>query len=296
MSTEPLRIGAVGAGRVFDRLYRPALEHVPGLTLGAIADPDPAVRGGAPAAAWAFEKLEDLLDAGLCAGVLILAPAPLHAELAAVALGRGVPVLLEKPSASDESALSAWPDDWRALVTPARPRRYWREYLEVRREHSAAPRFQFVLRTSPSAWDAGRVDPPADDLLPHVTDLAEWVSRSPVRDVTGSCGPVEGAGEFTLEDGRTVTWEVGHGDGYEERVTAGGVTIDLSRSSAQARLARRLSGRPERDVEGVARMLRLWERRLRSEVVTGLPGFDTALTEVRIHSALVAERKPGSSD
>jgi predicted dehydrogenase len=294
MIDEPIRVAAVGAGRVFERLYTPALALVPGLRLAAIADPDPAARGKAPQGAWAFERLEDLLDAGLCAGVMVLAPAPLHAHLARTVLSRGLPVLLEKPSVLTESDFAGWPESWHALVTPARPRRYWREYLAVRRDHSAAPSFQFVLRTSPAAWGAGRLDPPVDDLLPHVIDLAEWLSRSPVAGVSGACGPTDGAGEFVLKDGRMVRWEIGHGDAYEERVTAGHTAIDLARPAFRARLGRRLSRRPERDVEGVARMLGLWARRLRQEPAPGLPTFETALGEVRLRDALArAGAKPG---
>jgi predicted dehydrogenase len=294
MSDEPIRVAAVGAGRVFERLYRPALALVQDLRLAAIADPDPVARGNVPQGAWAFERLGDLLDAGLCAGVMVLAPAPLHAHLAQTVLSRGLPILLEKPSVLTEADFAGWPMSWHDLVTPARPRRYWREYLEIRREHSIAENFHLVLRTSPDAWGAGAIDPPADDLLPHVIDLAEWLSRSPVAGVSGACGPTDGAGEFALADGRTVRWEIGHGDAYEERLTAGDTTIDLARPAFRDRLGRWLSRRPERDVEGVARMLGLWARRLRQEPAPGLPTFETALGEVRLRDALArAGGKPG---
>jgi predicted dehydrogenase len=294
MSGEPIRIAAVGAGRVFERLYAPALQLSGGLRLGAIADPDPAARGKAPQGAWAFERLEDLLDAGLCAGVMILAPAPLHADLARTVLARGLPILLEKPSVLTEADFSDWPVSWHDLVTPARPRRYWREYLGIRREHSSAESFHLVLRTSPAAWGAGAMDPPDTDLLPHVIDLAEWLSRSQVQGIGGACGPENDAGQFTLADGRTIRWEIGHGDAYEERVTAGDTTVDLARSTFRARLEKRLRGRAERDVEGVARMLGLWARRLRQEAAPGLPTFATALAEVRLRDALApAAGTPG---
>jgi hypothetical protein len=115
-----------------------------------------------------------------------------------------------------------------------------------------------------------------------------------VQGVSGACGPTEGAGEFALQDGRVVRWEIGHGDTYEERLTAGNTVIDLARSTLRARLGRRLSQHPKRDVEGVVRMLGLWARRLRHEPAPGLPTFQTALTEVRLRDALGrAGDKPG---
>lgn len=286
MTEEPIRIAAVGAGRVFERLYVPALGQVPNLRLAAIADPDVGARAKAPEGAWAFEQLDDLLGAGLCAAVMILAPAPQHAALAHAALSRGLPILLEKPSVLSEPELAGWPDAWRELVTPARPRRYWREYLAMRRDHSAASAFQIVLRTSPPAWGAGSIDPPANDLLPHVIDLAEWLARSPVQGVTGAVGDTEGAGEFLLEDARTVRWEIGHGDAYDEQVSADGITVNLAHTGFRARAVKRLRGRPERDVEGVSRMLRLWAKRLSGADVPALPGFEIAWREVRLRDAL----------
>lgn len=291
----PLRIGAVGAGRVFERLYAPALARVPGLSLRAIADPSPVARGRAGPGVIAFESLDELLAADTCEALLILSPGGLHVAHARAALARGLPIVLEKPSAAKESELLAWPEPWRAMVTPARPRRYWREYLALRRGYPALRRelegtaaLGLLLQTSPAAWGAMEPDRLTDDLLPHVIDLAEWLSRTRARDIAGIVDGASGHGDLCMDDGRIVTWEVGHGDAYAERITIGKTTLDLSRESLRLRLARRLYGRPPRDVEGVARMLRLWERRLRGEPAPGLPGFETALQEVRLRAALAA--------
>jgi len=95
-------------------------------------------------------------------------------------------------------------------------------------------------------------------------------------------------GEFTLADGRAVAFSATHGDSYEEKILAGRHASDLTRPSLRARVAHRLGREPQRDVLGIARMLRLWERRLRGESIPGLPAFDTVLTELRVRDSLAA--------
>jgi predicted dehydrogenase len=281
-----LRIAAVGAGRVFERLYAPALVLVPGLSLVAVADPDTLAPSRVPAGVRVHASFEELLVAEPCDGVLVLSPPAFHAPQAALALERMCPVLLEKPTALSSDEIASWPEAWRALVTPARPRRYWREYLHLRRELPLAPEFELVLQTSPAAWGALTASAPADDLLPHVLDLAAWLSRSPVVAIHGSEGDTEASGDFELADGRTVRWRVAHADRYDEHVRTADTLHNLSRPLFSARIVRRLYRRPSRDIEGVARMLRLWERRLRGEPVPGLPGFPVALEELTMRNAL----------
>ena len=281
-----LRIVAVGAGRVYERLYAPALALVPGLSLVAVADPDPLARARVPVGVPVCDSLEELLATERYDGALVLSPPSFHARHAATALARMCPVLLEKPSALSIDEIASWPEPWRALVTPARPRRYWREYLQLRRELPRGGEFDLVLRTSPDAWGALAASSAADDLFPHVLDLASWISRSPVVATSGHETETEASGHFELADGRTVQWNVGHGDRYDEQIRAADKVHDLDRPPFSARIARRLYGRPSREIEGVARMLRLWERRLRGEPVPGLPGFPAALEELSMRDSL----------
>lgn len=281
-----LRIVAVGAGRVFERLYIPALALVPGLSLVAVADPNPLASARVPAGVLVQASLEKLLAAEPCDGVLVLSPPAFHATQTTLALERMRPVLLEKPSVLSSDEIASWPESWRALVTPARPRRYWREYLQLRHELPSAREFDLVLQTSPAAWGAPTASRPADDLFPHLLDLAAWLSRSPVVGTHGAKSDIEASGDFELADGRTLHWKVAHGDRYDEHVRVGGTLHNLSRPRLSARITRRLHGRPSRDIEGVTRMLRLWERRLRGEPVLGLPGFPVALEELTMREAL----------
>ena len=288
-----LRIVAVGAGRVYERLYAPALALVPGLSLVAVADPDPFARARVPIGVLVCDSLEELLATERYDGALVLSPPSFHARHGATALARMCPVLLEKPSALSLDEIASWPEPWRALVTPARPRRYWREYLQLRRELPRGGEFDLVLRTSPDAWGALAASSPGDDLFPHVLDLASWISRSPVVATSGHETETEASGHFELADGRTVQWNVGHGDRYDEQIRAADKVHDLDLPPFSARIARRLYGRPSREIEGVARMLRLWERRLRGESVPGLPGFSAALEELSMRDSLRGGSTPG---
>ncbi len=281
-----LRIVAVGAGRVYERLYAPALALVPGLSLVAVADPDPLARARVPVGVLVCESLEELLATERYDGALVLSPPSFHAPHAATALARMCPVLLEKPSALSIDEIASWPEPWRALVTPARPRRYWREYLQLRRELPRGGEFDLVLCTSPDAWGARAASSPADDLFPHLLDLASWISRSPVVATSGHETETEASGHFDLVDGRRLRWQVAHGDDHRERVRAGDKVYDIARPTLTALIARRFYGRPTREIEGVARMLRLWERRLRGEPVPGLPGFSAALEELSMRDSL----------
>ena len=292
MSRQPLRIGAIGAGRVLQRLYLPALACVPGLRLVAAADPSPLARDLLPGSVQCWLTAEELVAARMCDALLVLSSGGLHADHAALALRQGIPVLLEKPSANSLAELEAWPEPWRALLTPARPRRYWPRYLSIRHQIEPGQSFDLALQTSPAGWGATHEALPADDLLPHLLDLAEWLSRTPVDRIAASTGEVGGRGTFVMADGRVVGWRIRHADTYEESVRCGDLVIRLDAVSFPKRLVKRLLGTPAQDVQGTARMLRLWERRLRGETIGALPGFETAVRETRIREQLQCAGRP----
>ncbi len=291
MAPLPIRIATIGAGRAFQRLYLPALKAVPGLHLVAAADPSSTARAGLPSPIRPYSSLAALLAIEDCQALLVLSPGSLHAEHAALALERSLPVLLEKPSATCLEDLATWPPAWHRLVTPARPRRYWRRYLQVRNELATSSRFGFLLQTVPGDWGATEVPMPTQDLLPHVLDLAAWVSRSPISGCEGTATARAASGRFELADGRPVDWEVAHGDEYQERISAGPVAFDLSRQSFWTKAAIRIGARPAQDVEGIARMLTLWERRLRGDTVPALPAFSVALEELSFRQQLKLRRE-----
>lgn len=97
---DDVRIALVGAGLV-GRRHAVALAAANGVSLAAIADPDPAAEGFAATCgvAW-YASLSEALERGDVDGVVLATPNRLHLPGALEAIGKGVPVLVEKPLAS----------------------------------------------------------------------------------------------------------------------------------------------------------------------------------------------------
>jgi len=97
-----MRIGLLGCGSVGYWIHRRALRGMPGVTLAAAADPDPAARERFARASGAavHERAEDVLGRTDVDAVLICAPTHLHASLALAAAEAGKHFYLEKPIAT----------------------------------------------------------------------------------------------------------------------------------------------------------------------------------------------------
>jgi predicted dehydrogenase len=100
----PLRAALIGyglAGRVF---HAPLIEATPGLELASIVTADPeraAAAGGRHPRADVLPHAEELWErAGDHDLVVVAAPNRAHAELALAAIGRGLPVVVDKPVAA----------------------------------------------------------------------------------------------------------------------------------------------------------------------------------------------------
>src|SRR5690349_11257029 len=96
------RLGVVGCGRAYQRLYRPALRRVKELHVVGAVDPR-----FVPASLKSYPSLDRLLAAGVD-GVLVLTPPELHADHVGEAIEHGVQVLVEKPPALSTAETSAW--------------------------------------------------------------------------------------------------------------------------------------------------------------------------------------------
>ncbi|MBV9653553.1 MAG: Gfo/Idh/MocA family oxidoreductase [Acetobacteraceae bacterium] len=99
-----IRLALIGAGGI-GRAHLHAAAETPGVSICAIADPNPAAR----AIADAFGKKlypdhRALLDAEQPDGVIIATPNALHVPVALDCVSRGVPVLVEKPVADTMEA------------------------------------------------------------------------------------------------------------------------------------------------------------------------------------------------
>jgi predicted dehydrogenase len=99
----PVRIAIVGCGLITANSHLPAALRSRGVELVGLVDTNPSrARALARSFAWNGEiadRLESVLPR--VDGVVIATPNQTHAQLAEVALGAGVPVLIEKPLTTD---------------------------------------------------------------------------------------------------------------------------------------------------------------------------------------------------
>jgi len=97
-----MRLGLLGCGSAAYWLHLRALRGIPGATLVAAADPDPAARARVASASGVttYERADDLLGRSDIEAVLICAPTNLHASLACAVASAGKHFYLEKPIAT----------------------------------------------------------------------------------------------------------------------------------------------------------------------------------------------------
>lgn len=99
--SDPVRIAVVGAGLI-GRRHAAAVAAANGVALACIVDPDEAARGHATAfGAAAFVSIDEAIAAGGIDAVILATPNRLHVDGALAAVSAGLPVLVEKPLATD---------------------------------------------------------------------------------------------------------------------------------------------------------------------------------------------------
>lgn len=198
-----MRIGLLGCGSVAYWIHLRALRGMPGATLVAAADPDPAARARMARASGVsvHERSEDLLGRGDIEAVLICAPSHLHARLALAAASAGKHFYLEKPIATTL-------DDARQLVATAVPPRLVAAVGFNRRHHPLFEQARALL----AGGDIGRIhgaqttfcEPISPDRMPgwkrhrstgggvlldlasHHIDLVRWMLGTELRVVAAS--------------------------------------------------------------------------------------------------------------
>ncbi len=102
----PLTLGLIGCGRLAELGYVPALAGTARFRLTAVADPDPrrtatVTRAVATRGVTSHTGADDLIEHADVDAVIVAGPAATHVPDAAVAVEAGVPVLVEKPPATD---------------------------------------------------------------------------------------------------------------------------------------------------------------------------------------------------
>lgn len=103
MTTAPVRLGIIGAGRISQAAHLPAIEKSGKVELTAVADASPGILGGVARryhVANAFTDPQELLAAGGIDAVIVAVPDRFHHSLVLQALRSGHHVLVEKPLAS----------------------------------------------------------------------------------------------------------------------------------------------------------------------------------------------------
>ena len=270
----PVRLVAIGCGRVFARYHLPAILGTSGVSLVGTCDTDPDRR------AW-FESVHEavpcLTDAALLHdqvdsdAALVCTPPETHVDAIELCLARKRSVLVEKPMATtvDDArrVLGLLPAHGR-MVRIGFNRRFRREYVELRERAQAGGEIShlaFTFIADARRWNPGStpVASPVDvlhDAGSHAVDLIAHVSgrrirrvrAEPLRERDSSCVVRV---EARLAGGATAECTVGHAPRYQESlsVDVGGrlYAIDLSGGSPVSRLRikaasalRRLSGRP----------------------------------------------------
>jgi predicted dehydrogenase len=184
---DTLRVGLVGAGRLGEEGYVPALAAAGGVRLAAVAEPDPVRRARVAAAAGVpgFASAEELLAAGGVDALVLATPAAAHLADARLATAAGLPVLVEKPPAADLAEAVEL-----AGLQPAPWIGFNRRFDDgVARLRAAVPPGAEVgvfleISYRRGGWGAHTVrDDALTDLGPHLVDMARWLTGADVTEV-----------------------------------------------------------------------------------------------------------------
>ena len=194
---ERFALGIVGAGRLVERGYLPALDLVDRFRLAAVADPAPDRRRHAVALA-ERSTASDRVESHRCAAemvgstaldaVVVASPPDRHLADARVVTGAGIPVLVEKPPASNAAdaldLTSLRPSPWIGLN-----RRFGPGADAVRRAAPDAGTLdaEVLVEYRRTAWSAHVVrDDAWLDLGPHLVDLVRWIASCEIIEVRGA--------------------------------------------------------------------------------------------------------------
>ncbi|MEX0783423.1 MAG: Gfo/Idh/MocA family oxidoreductase [Dehalococcoidia bacterium] len=287
--SRPVRLGISGAGRVFERLYLPAIRSAPGLHLAAVADPVAGRCSLAGPGVACFASLAELLDGAAVDAVAILSPPASHVADASLVLERGLPVLVEKPlcaSIAETVMLRArGAETW---LTPALSRRYWPTYQRI-----AAARpirdLKVAIAVDPAGWGAhtGPADI-AEDLFPHVADLARWLTSAEISTVSGRRGTGGVEAHLAMASGARVSARLHQRAGYQESARADGRSRHVGPPPAADSLVRRVFGRDDPPVQAIGAMLRDWLEAMEGQPPPRLPRFEDGVATVRAMEQLRA--------
>lgn len=250
-----IRVGLIGCGGVGRAVHLELLRRMPGVTLEAVADPDPERRVEAEqAGVRATDEADSLLSRSDIDAVVIAVSPMAHAAMASTALDRGKHVYLEKPLATSLAEGQAILEVWRRPGRAARVGMIGFNYRfnplirkakqllsrgAVGRPVAARTVFTIVQRPEP-AWrhSAEQGGGPLMELASHHIDLMAYLFRSRVVEVAAD-RPMPGsdatvATRLRLEDGIEVHSTFSASGIDEDRIEVAGdrgtLTVDRYRA------------------------------------------------------------------
>lgn len=199
-----VRLAIIGAGIMGADHARIFAEEVPGISLQAICDADPArartvadATGAANAVSDPFAVINDkAIDA-----LVIAAPDQFHAPLTLACLAAGKPVLCEKPLSQDVKecleVLAAEEKRGKRLVQIGFMRRFDPSYAEIKLllsqgELGKALMFHCFHRNVSPAYDF-RAEMAICNSAPHEFDVARWMLDSDFKSISVFRPPAGGA-------------------------------------------------------------------------------------------------------
>jgi myo-inositol 2-dehydrogenase/D-chiro-inositol 1-dehydrogenase len=198
MTTDPLRVGVVGAGAMGASHVQTITRWVPEATVTAVCDFDRAtaeeVAGGVGAEV--IESSDDLIGSAAVDAVVIASPDALHAEQVLACISAGKPVLCEKPLASDVegSRRIVEADDafasthGRHIVQVGFMRRYDPAYVALRAQIGSGsigtPRVVHCVHRNASSHPSTTSASIVTGSMVHELDIVPWLLDSAVVAVT----------------------------------------------------------------------------------------------------------------
>jgi predicted dehydrogenase len=283
-----VRLGVIGAGRVFERLYRPALARVAQLELVAACDVTPPEQALPPGVRF-DASIEAMVGAGGLDAVAVLTPPRLHAEHAAKAIAAGLRVLVEKPVTMDLGELrNLLQVGTGGDLVPAFPRRYWPAYQAL-----GSDLRRLELETNPPDWGArtAQGEHPAFDLLPHLADLACLARGEAPVAVNGEQGESAAEADLRFADGSSIRCRAAHGPAYREWFATTEGPRRVGPPGPAASLRQRVRREPAVDVLGMTRLLDHW-----ASGDAGVPGAEDAWNSVAIVDAFWRSLESGKEE
>ncbi len=218
--TEAVRLVVAGAGAFGSEHVRIA-SRMDGVDLAGVADINATAAKDAArqfgVADWATDAA-DLVRQIRPDGLIVATPAVTHVPIAAAALERDIPVLLEKPvapSMAEAAVLADAASRSRAFVLPGHVLRFsapHRRFVELARSDAVGPIVSITARRHRDESHATRyADDPVLMTMIHDIDLCHWITGARIRDLLATRRPPrESRSEtvMTATDDRGAVWRL----------------------------------------------------------------------------------------